>query len=366
MKKENQLITELCKFLDPDKERIRKLLDETENYPVILGQLLYNRMGGVAYYTLKECRLLDAVPREFRNALKDSYNVGIEKASSFSVCLDQICEALHTADFDYALLKGAYLNSIYPEGLRTSNDVDILIERKNLSAICKLLKRCGYTQGNIRNGEFVPASRTEIVSSMMNRGETVPFIKEVDLPKLRFCEIDLNFSMDYKPTQDSEIMTDFLTDSMCAGKPGMKILSKTDFLIHLCLHIYKEATVMAWVNMHRDMSLYKFCDIYVLLDKWLDENFAKNLITRIGKYELQKECWYAFIYTRALFGIRNSCFDRIISGIEPQNTGCLREVIDPGTNTIYEYRIPDEISLEDWFFTIDRKRYLHETSNEEA
>ena len=57
MKKENQLITELCKFLDPDKERIRQLLDETENYPVILGQLLYNRMGGVAYYTLKECRL---------------------------------------------------------------------------------------------------------------------------------------------------------------------------------------------------------------------------------------------------------------------------------------------------------------------
>ena len=91
MKKENQLITELCKFLDPDKERIRKLLDETENYPVILGQLLYNRMASVAYYTLKECRLLDAVPREFRNALKDSYNVGIEKASSFSVCLDQIC-----------------------------------------------------------------------------------------------------------------------------------------------------------------------------------------------------------------------------------------------------------------------------------
>ena len=32
MKKENQLITELCKFLDPDKERIRKLLDETEMY----------------------------------------------------------------------------------------------------------------------------------------------------------------------------------------------------------------------------------------------------------------------------------------------------------------------------------------------
>ena len=50
MKKENQLVIELCKFLDPDAEKIRKLLEETSNYPMILGQLLYNRMGGVAYY----------------------------------------------------------------------------------------------------------------------------------------------------------------------------------------------------------------------------------------------------------------------------------------------------------------------------
>lgn len=366
MKKENQLVIELCKFLDPDAEKIRKLLEETSNYPTILGQLLYNRMGGVAYYTLKECQFLGVVPREFRNALKDSYDVGAEKTSGFNMCLTQLCETLHAADFQYALLKGAYLQSVYPVGLRTSNDIDILVERKNLADICELLKHGGYKQGNIRGGKFVPASRAEIVSSMMNRGETVPFIKEVGLPKFRFCEVDLNFSMDYKPTQDSEIMADFLSDCVCAGKPGMIILSKADFLIHLCLHIYKEATVMAWVSMNRDLSLYKFCDIYVLLNKWLGEVFAKKLTARIREYGLQKECWYAFIYTKTLFGIRNAYFDGIISDIEPQDTGFFREVIDPVAKVTYEYSIPAEMSLEDWFFTPDRKEYLHEASNEKA
>ena len=123
---------------------------------------------------------------------------------------------------------------------------------------------------------------------------------------------------------------------------------------------------MAWVSMNRDLSLYKFCDIYVLLNKWLDEVFAKKLTARIREYGLQKECWYAFIYTKTLFGIRNAYFDGIISDIEPQDTGFFREVIDPGTKTTYEYCIPAEMSLEDWFFTPARKEYLHETSNEKA
>ena len=73
MKNENTFILEACKFLKPDKDKLIELMDHTLDYPYILGQLLYNRMGGVAYYTLKKCELLYKLNREFRNSLKSIY-----------------------------------------------------------------------------------------------------------------------------------------------------------------------------------------------------------------------------------------------------------------------------------------------------
>jgi flagellar M-ring protein FliF len=41
-----------------DKEKIELLLSHSIDYPWVLGQLMWNRVGGVAYYTLKQCELL--------------------------------------------------------------------------------------------------------------------------------------------------------------------------------------------------------------------------------------------------------------------------------------------------------------------
>ena len=52
---------------------------------------------------------------------------------------------------------------------------------------------------------------------------------------------------------------------------GVKLetLNKYDFFIHLCCHLYKEATTLPWVKMGRDMTFYKFCDIYMLMFAFL-------------------------------------------------------------------------------------------------
>lgn len=96
------------------------------------------------------------------------------------------------------MLKGAYLCAHYPDGYRTSNDVDLLVLPKDVTTIGNLLARSGFRQGNIRNGEFIPATRQEIIESKMMRGETVPYIKEVDLTFMKFFKVDINFSLDYK------------------------------------------------------------------------------------------------------------------------------------------------------------------------
>ena len=114
------------------------------------------------------------------------------------------------ADFPYALLKGALLTQMYPKGLRTSNDIDILLEHNDITPFATLLKMDGFLQGNIRNGHFVPATRRDIVSSRMNRGETVPFIKKVSFPKMEYLELDINFSLDFQATGSQDTVTTFL------------------------------------------------------------------------------------------------------------------------------------------------------------
>lgn len=356
MKHENSFILELCRFIHPDKSRLEALMEHMLDYPYILGQILYHRMGAVAYETLRKCELLGRVHREFRSTLKAIYEIGTDKTNSMLCAMQSLRGALKTVDFPYALLKGAYLIQLYPFGLRTSNDIDILIQPSNITELSDRLKSAGFAQGNIRNGVFQPASRTEIVSSRLNRGETIPFIKKVSLPKMEYLELDINFSLDFKATGNADIVTKLLENVQKSITNGYYTLSQADFLIHLCVHLFKEASIMAWVEMGRDLSLYKFCDIYLFVDRFMDDEFGRELAQAIRRYGLEKECYYTFSHTRRLFAIRNKAFDRLIHAIQPEDLRFMNEILDPAQRKSYVYNM-DYI---DWIFCHNRKEWLYE------
>lgn len=205
MKRENRMILELCRFADADADRLRDLMDGSLDYPYILGQLLYNRMGGAAYHTLKHTGLMPRVNREFRNTLEAVFEQNRLRTNSYRILLDRMGTMLKDAAFPYALLKGALLAGRYPVGLRTSNDLDILVEARDIPALSAHLREHGFVQGYLRAGEFHPATRLEIISSRMNRGETVPFVQKVDLPGLPYWEIDINFSLDYQARETGAV-----------------------------------------------------------------------------------------------------------------------------------------------------------------
>ena len=365
MKNENNLILELCKFISPDKAKLEEIMGYTIHWPYVLGQLLFHRMGGAAYYTLRECELLGRVNREVRNSLKTVYDSGKAKSESMKTALAGLAGILRGAGFPYALLKGAYLVSLYPAGLRTSNDLDVLISQKDISELETRLKSSGFAQGNIRSGSFIPASRAEILSSRMNRGETVQFIKRVDLPGMEYFEIDINFSLDFKAKQESDAVAALLKNAASlieTGNGKLLTLSPADFLIHLCCHLYKEAAVYAWVEMERDLSLYKFADIYLLVNEWTDPALYTDLADHISKYGLNRECYYSLLRTKELFGIENGELDKLLTGVSPGNIAYLTEIIQPEKNKTYRY----EKAFSDWLFTSGRKEHLYETANASA
>lgn len=299
--KEKQLFKALCKFKDAIVDP--SLIEFTT--PAVLGHLFLNRMQGVAYDTLRRNGLLGKVNREFRNSLCAAYEQNVQKNKSFKKCIAMLSNILAPCSFRVAMLKGAYLCAHYPDGYRTSNDVDLLVLPKDVTMIGNLLISAGFNQGNVRNGEFIPATRQEIIESKMMRGETVPYIKEVNLPFMKFFEVDINFSLDYK-NGDGDILSDMLSNLCVKNEREIAIptLDDADFFIHLCAHLYKEATTLPWIEMKRDMALYKYGDIYLLISE-MNKEQLHAVYTRAAHLKMEKICAYAILETMELFDMKN-------------------------------------------------------------
>ena len=352
--KEKNLFFQLCAFRKPSEKKLRALLECNGATPEVLGSLFANRMAGVAYNVLKELKLLDLLDREFRNSLSNAELLNEKKNEDFFGCIRFLTTELDACGIPYALLKGAYLCHWYPAGCRTSNDIDVLIAPEDVGRVSAKLKMAGFKQGYLKNGEFVPANRQEIIESKMMRGETVPFIKEVKKPFMKYLEVDLNFSLDYK-NSDETILKEMLehTEVVTVGEEKIRTLSRYDFLLHLCAHLYKEATTVPWIRMKRDMTFYKYCDIYGLLQDYSAKE-AGELIAVAKERGLERELAYCLYSIEKFFGpdavkCRKYIYER--------DSRDLETVVAPMEKKIYRYKEPDPLKR---FFAKDRMKLLRE------
>ena len=358
-KREKELFKSLCSF--KEKEFDESLLDAAT--PAVLGHLFFNRMQAVAFGTLEKHGLLGKVNREFRNSLKGASTQNVEKNNSFFQCVQLVDDALAECKCKYAMLKGAYLCKAYPAGYRTSNDIDLLVHPDDVTEIGNALLKLGFKQGNIRNGNFEPATRKEIIESKMTRGETVPYIKEVNLPEMRFLEVDINFSLDYKPG-DTELLKEMMSNSVVLkfGEYKVHTLRNDDFFIHLCSHLYKEATTLPWVEMMRDMTLYKYCDIYMLLND-ADEEQIDFLFDRAEKLGMEKVCAFAVLHTAELFKFKNLYAVEVATRALGYDMDFIHKIVSPKDK---KELIFTERSVCERFFADNRKELLEEVKQDET
>lgn len=336
-KQEKKLFKELCKFKNSTLSE-ELLLQAT---PTVLGQLFFNRMQGIAYDTLRKKGCLGKVSREFRNALSGAYEQNRFKNKSFYQCVLFLTVILKECPAPIAMLKGAVLCAHYPEGYRTSNDVDLLVRPQDVTTVGTYLTKAGFRQGNIRNGQFVPATRREIIESKMMRGETVPYIKEVSLPYMKYLEVDINFSLDYK-NGETDAVQSFLNNRIFRkiNQAQVPSLSPEDFFLHLSSHLYKEATTLPWIEMQRDMTLYKYCDLYLLLEEMSDSD-AKTLFSRAYELGLEKIGAYAILETASLFDLERNAAIRLAEKVLASDPLFCRRVTDPAGKRSLLYQTAD-------------------------
>lgn len=352
-KKEKELFKKLCSFKAETFDE--NLIDAAT--PAVLGQLFFNRMQAIAYGTLKKHNLLGKINREFRNSLKNSYIQNKEKNESYFRCIRYVEEILSECNCRYVLLKGAYLCKVYPEGYRTSNDIDLLVHPNDVTEIGNALIKVGFKQGHIRNGKFEAATRKEIIESKMTRGETVPYIKEVNLPEMQFLEVDINFSLDYQ-SGDTVLLEEMFDNMVIEKLEDLKVhtLRADYFFVHLCSHLYKEATTLPWVEMARDMTLYKYCDIYMLLNN-ADKKYIDFVFERAEKLGMEKICAFAVLQTTELFEFQNLYAVEIAKRILRDDNDFVHTIVSPKEKKKYIYR---ERDIFERFFLSNRKALLEE------
>jgi hypothetical protein len=325
-----------------------------ENLELLVGQIILNRISGIAYGQIES----SALNSEIVKSLKFLKEKNMTLNNEFMHNLRYLSQMLYNTDFEYALLKGAYLTPfLYKAGHRTSNDIDILVSSENVSKIQKLLLSQGFVQGYIRDGLIIPASRKEIIESKMNNGETVPFLKQMDG---NILEVDINFSLDFKPSHDKQIVSEMLSSAVYVEKDDIrfKTLRFDDFLIHLCCHLYKEATTYNWLLNRRDLMLYKFSDINVFVHKHGSNNYFRSLIYRIKHFGFEKECYYTLENSSIIYPALNNLegFVDVKEAVRPSDLNFMTLIIWPSRKKLFQYHM----SFTDWFFCSNRISQLEE------
>lgn len=335
-------------------------IPEGLDYSRLLGLILMNRMGGVCFLKLHSLGILSQMPKEFKNTLRQIHNSYIESNNRQKKDISLLTSILSTFEKPYSLLKGSFLSlEIYPEGARISNDYDILVNQENIKDIQQVLLDKGFKQGFYSHDYgFSAASRKQIIESRMQNGETIPFVKVMGKNALI---IDINFSIDYKAKSDKNIVEKFLQSrTLYKHSPTIQFytLSKYDFLLHLCCHLYKEATTYNWVENSTDLTLYKFYDIYLYIYKLGNPGYFRQIIKRIAELNLEKECYYTFENISMIYPNINKVegFVEAKEAIKPNDLTFMKQVILPRDKKLFQYNM----SFLDWFFCWNRVAELEE------
>lgn len=320
----------------------------------VIGYICTNRITGIAYKNMYKCSV--KWQKECKDVLETMFERNVQKNRVFKCFVKEIANIFNKVDFKYVLLKGAYLSTVlYDDGMRTSNDIDILIQEKDIQACQMILENNGFIQGYIEDKKIRPATRREIVMSRMNYGETVPFLKKIEDEIL---EIDINFSLDFKPEQGVSRVEQLLEkrELVTFEDSAYYTLNQYDFFIHLCCHLYKEATTINWVQMGRDLQLYKFSDINLFFRRVLTELDIDTLVKRIKEYQTEEECYYTVVNASKIYPqiAELDFYANLVQDIKPANLEFMKQIVNPETGEKYSY----DMSFEDWFFAEDKIKYL--------
>lgn len=360
IKKEHSAVLEIVKFGNK-KSDVDKLLavleDDSLNWIEILGYLCYHRVAGLAYENIKaiNVRKLDFPVFFAIYMIHQSQSIRTELQKEY---IKVISSALCESDIPHVFLKGSVLSStLYPIGARAFNDIDILVSKESVKSVKKVLCALGFSQGkyNYKKGVVDNFSQDVIKQSINTRGEVAPFVKIVDEKTIKTIDVDVNFSLDWKPDGSDGAVRHFLNEKVLVPvdeNSSIYSLKKEHLFIHLCTHFYKDSVLIDIVKKRKVLDLYKFVDVYTFIQTYFDGIDVERIFDDSVKYGFDRHMFFTLNYISKVFPdvlvIKN--VDALFQKYNYMNDDIMTVIFDQ-CNT--EIKLKDRSSLIDRLFSYD-------------
>ncbi len=239
------------------------------NWNETLGFVLANRIGGLFYS--RALKQEQNIPPQVKRFLSNHFEMQRRRVKFMRQAISELSKSLRSEGAEHIFLKGSVFaaetedDSIYEDGERVSNDIDILVKPNGIESVEKALKKAGYIQGKYQaeTGELISYPRLEIIKRRMMRGEIVPLLKLTGNPEIPFIEVDVNFSLGNEPSEYSELLFEMIDKRILYdGRVSVYTANAELNFLHLILHQYKESRLYFSIVRGKGLDLYKLADIY--------------------------------------------------------------------------------------------------------
>lgn len=170
-----------------------------------------------------------------------------------------------------------------------------------------MLRKEGFIQPNMPNGEFVEATKMEKVIQRMNYHDLVSYVKPSDFYHV---ESDINFLFDGKENLIDEKVYSYGTRMYGGDDCSAMALNCYMNMAFLCVHFYREATNTIWTVEKRDLALYKIDDMINFIRFYKEQIDKEKLISIFEDLNIVYKSYYALKILSEFYGN-----DEVISSV---------------------------------------------------
>lgn len=271
------------------------------NYDMFLALCFKNKVAGLVYHSIIVNALQKNVPCRIYYTLRYFYLCNKKRNEIHFFELDRLINAFRSEGVDVRPLKGSILiPTIYTDlGSRMMNDIDLFIRKQDVRVVSDIMSNYGYKQGHYDKTKNIinPLDKAESTIWKLKMYNLPPFHKLMNDGLVDIVSADFTFGLSFSHSHD--VSNAMISNSDEYGK--YISLSYLDLFIHICCHLYKEATNVAWSEFKQDINLIKFCDVREFYYKFLINKELSEILERVCELEVTDAIYFAIKNTASLY-----------------------------------------------------------------
>lgn len=292
---------------------INKFIDVIDriDWGFVITNCIHHKILQLFWENVCKFDIVNHIPVQITRLFNNMYYSNGIRNDVYFLEVETVLQELNKNNIKVLMTKGSYLiNNVYSKYARTINDIDLIIEKKNVKQVVDIIQSKGYIffyGFDWKNCSIIPMNRHQQLFWQMDSHNLPVLSKQTSSPFAKYVNIDVGIDLFSKKDKYKFKVEEMFSRSMeyKIGNTSVNVLSREDFLIHLCTHLYRESISDACVYLGQDLNLIKFCDIYEYIIKFNNEIDWNKFIVIAKDNNCIEPIYFSLYYTNLIFNDEN-------------------------------------------------------------